>query len=110
MLVYLVWSEQYGTMLESLPIDLFNFMPNDRELDSSSHSNQSDDDASTIPFQSRLSSYYPHIPVHIFTQNLTSKHNRTKLILLANPFFGDAAWGFQFNDKSSIELSKIRIR
>ena len=109
MLFYLVWSDRYGTMLGLLPIDLLNLMSDDRELDSSSDTNRSDDDVPVIPFQSRLSPYYPHIPVHIYTQNLTSEHNRTKLILLANPFFGDATWGFQFHNQSSVELSKIRV-
>jgi hypothetical protein len=57
-------------------------------------------------FQSTISTHHPHLPIHIFTQNVTSLPNVTKLILLANGFFGDEKWGLSAMGKSSQELSK----
>jgi hypothetical protein len=60
-------------------------------------------------FQSIIPSFHPHLPIHIFTQNLTSLPNVTKLILLANGFFGDAKWGLNAMEKSSQDLSKNKL-
>ncbi|CAF0980177.1 unnamed protein product [Rotaria sordida] len=54
-------------------------------------------------FQSRLSPYHPYLPIHIYTQNLSSLRNISKLILLGNEFFGDETWGLHTREKSSQE-------
>jgi len=50
--------------------------------------------------------YYPHLPIHIYTEDLNISSNTSKLILLANPFFADVTWRFVSNDKSPEEISK----
>jgi hypothetical protein len=57
-------------------------------------------------FQSYPSAYYPHIPIHIYTQNLTSLKDSSKLILLGNGFFGEERWGLNTEGKSPLERSK----
>ncbi|CAF3419354.1 unnamed protein product [Rotaria socialis] len=59
-------------------------------------------------FQSRTSSYYPHLPIHIYNQNLSSLRNRSKLILMGNGFFGDGSWGLNTKTGTSTELSKMK--
>ncbi len=61
-------------------------------------------------FQSSIPSYYPRLPIHIFTQNLTSLKNVTKLILLGNEWFGYKNWGIGGIGKSSTELSKKKYQ
>lgn len=59
-------------------------------------------------FQSRNYDYYPHLPIHIFTQNLSliSNISTSKIILLGNGFFGNAYWHFALPNRSSSEKSK----
>ena len=57
-------------------------------------------------FQPSISPYHPHLPIHLFTQNITSLKNVTKLILLANDFFEHQQWGLNPMEKSSTQLSK----
>ena len=57
-------------------------------------------------FQSHPFPYYPHLPIHIYTQNLTSLRNISKLILLGNEYFGDTRWGLNVKGKPSAEISK----
>jgi len=59
-----------------------------------------------LPFESRVSDYYPHLPIHIFTQNLSLIGNTTKLILIGNSFFGDRDWGISVPGRSSTQISK----
>jgi len=51
--------------------------------------------------------FYPHLPIHMFTQNLSAMKNISKLILLGNGFFGDEKWGLQAIGNSPNELSKL---
>ncbi|CAF0797699.1 unnamed protein product [Rotaria sordida] len=57
----------------------------------------------TNQFETRLSDYYPHLPIHIFTQNLSLTGNTSKLILLGNGFFGTRDWGIASSSRSSTE-------
>ncbi len=57
-------------------------------------------------FESRVSEYYPRLPIHIYTQDLSSIGNTSKLILLGNGFFGDRTWGTFRSGQSSTEQSK----
>jgi len=57
-------------------------------------------------FQSHIHSYYPHLPIHIYTQNFTALENTTKLILLGNGFFVDKKWGLDGGGKSPGEISQ----
>jgi hypothetical protein len=80
---------------------------------SSPSCNTSDHDGGNISrseFKSHIPDYYPYLPIHIYTQNLTSMRNTTKLILLANGFFGNANWGLNSIGKSSKELSKNELQ
>lgn len=43
-------------------------------------------------FKSRLSSVYPYLPIHMYSQNLSLLRNKSKLILVGNAFFGDRTW------------------
>mgnify|MGYP006897135787 CR=1 FL=1 len=63
----------------------------------------------SIEFKSRLSRYYPHLPIHIFTQNLSLVDNASKLILLGNGFFGDRHWGIAPPGQSSTTKSNKHI-
>jgi hypothetical protein len=56
-------------------------------------------------FESRVSDYYPRLPIHIFTQNLSFIDNTSKLILIGNGFFGDRDWGIAKPNRSSREIS-----
>ncbi|CAF1520848.1 unnamed protein product [Rotaria sordida] len=67
---------------------------NDSILELSSITNQ---------FETRFSNIYPHLPIHIFTQNLSLVDNTSKLILLGNGFFGDRNWRFAVPGRSSTE-------
>ena len=58
-------------------------------------------------FKSRYSDYYPHLPIHIFTQNLSLTGNISKLILLGNGFSGRRDWGIGSPNRSSTEKSTI---
>jgi len=59
-----------------------------------------------LTFESRLFDYYPHLPIHIFTQNLSLIGNTSKLILLGNTFFGRRTWNICLPGLSSTETSK----
>ena len=56
-------------------------------------------------FESRLSNWYPHLPIHIFSQSITSIGNTSKLILIGNGFFGGRNWGIAVPGRSSVEMS-----
>ena len=64
---------------------------------------------SPTPFQPSIPSYYPHLPILLFTQNLTSFKNLTKLILLTNGFFEHEQWGLNAMDHSSAAISNLNI-
>lgn len=65
-----------------------------------------DSNVSEPLFQPRLTPYYPYIPIHMYSQNLSGLKNTSKLILLGNGFFGDATWGVGGTGKSSSTRSK----
>ncbi|CAF3843286.1 unnamed protein product [Rotaria sp. Silwood1] len=46
----------------------------------------------TQKFQTRFADSYPHLPILLFTQNLSLTGNTSKLILLANGFFNSRDW------------------
>ncbi|CAF4028024.1 unnamed protein product [Rotaria sordida] len=75
-----------------------NFLKIDQENDSifklSSITNQ---------FETRFYDYYPHLPIHIFTQNLSLIRNTSKLILLENGLYGDPNWRINALNQSSTE-------
>ncbi|CAF1203569.1 unnamed protein product [Rotaria sp. Silwood1] len=54
-------------------------------------------------FENRLSDYYPQLPIHIFTQNISLIGNTSKLILLGNGFFGGRDWGIASASQSSTQ-------
>jgi hypothetical protein len=56
-------------------------------------------------FESRISDYYPRLPIHIHTQNISLIGNTSKLILLGNGFFGERDWGIASSKRSSTEIS-----
>ncbi len=56
-------------------------------------------------FESRLFNFYPRLPIHIFTQNLSLIGNSNKLILIGNGFFGDRHWGISVPGRSSQKIS-----
>jgi hypothetical protein len=49
--------------------------------------------------------FYPRLPIHIFTQNLSLIGNSNKLILIGNGFFGDRNWRFFVPGRSSQKIS-----
>jgi hypothetical protein len=60
-------------------------------------------------FQSHLSPCHPYLHIHLYTQNLSSLKDPSKLILLGNGFFGDENWGINMKAKSPIERSKTNL-
>jgi hypothetical protein len=120
--IYLIFTNHYTTILQSLNIPFVtsyttgDILPVNISMDNltfkSSSSikvpinNLTSESSSSIKeFESRISEYYPRIPIHIFTQNLSLIGNTSKLILLANGFFGERDWGIGSPKKSSTEKS-----
>ena len=102
-LLYLLLTDQYQPLLQLVNIQLIVHRPIDLLEENLTLTN---DNRSDAPFQSRLSSWYPHLPIHMFTQDLSSLTNTTKLILIGNGFFGDRNWGIAVSGRSSAEISK----
>jgi hypothetical protein len=102
--VYLILTNHYTSILQSLNIP-FRISDKSKNFISENISliNQTEN---IFKFESHLSDYYPRLPIHIFTQNLSLISNITKLILLGNGFFGDRDWGFAAPGRSSTQISK----
>ena len=105
---YSFYTEEYFIILPSLQIPTTAFLSSHTNLHSLSDllAIANNSEYSQPLFQSRLSPYYPRLPIHIYTQNVTSLKGPAKLILLGNGFFGDKTWGFSAIGKSPTELSK----
>ena len=84
-------------------LDLFSF---DSEIDFFDEPIDNDANTSNMTFQLRIGDYYPRFPIHIATQNVTARRNRSKLILLGNGLFNDATWGIASPGKTSAHISK----
>lgn len=106
--VYLSFTNHYSSILQSLRIPFilsyarFNLLSKNISKINQTQIN--------LIFESRLSDYYPRLPIHIFTQNLSLIHNKTKLILIGNSFFGDRNWGgFAAPGQSSTKIRKKNL-
>ncbi|CAF1274794.1 unnamed protein product [Rotaria sordida] len=108
-LFYLLFTNGYSDTLESLTI---SFIPSFNIVNSSTKNsliiNQGNNSIFELPsitnqFETRFFDYYPHLPIHIFTQNLSLIGNASKLILLGNGFFGDRHWRLGPLNESSTE-------
>ncbi|CAF0895018.1 unnamed protein product [Rotaria sordida] len=113
-LFYLLVTNDYIDTLKPLKIPLItsfnivnsstkNFLKIDQENDSifklSSITNQ---------FETRFYDYYPHLPIHIFTQNLSLIGNTSKLILLENGLYGDPNWRINaLNQSSTAKMTEL---
>lgn len=64
------------------------------------------DDFSDMIFASHSSGHYPRLSAHVYRENYTLLGNTSKLILLANGFFGVRSWGLDLESTSS-KLSRI---
>jgi len=110
---YLFFNKQFFLILQSIQIPILTIKSSDQNIHSTSGRIRRKNNISRTDlkfprplFQSYVPSYYPYLPIHIFTQNLTSLNNVSKLILLGNEFFGDQKWGIGGIGKSSTEISK----
>ena len=107
---YLLFDKQYFPILKSIEIPpILTSKSSDRNIYSKYDRIRKENNISKIDFkfQSLIPSYYPQLPIHMFTQNLSSLRNQSKLILLGNGFFGDEKWGLRAVGKTSTEISKI---
>ncbi|CAF1334288.1 unnamed protein product [Adineta steineri] len=108
---YLLYGSSYSTALQSIPIpftllflsDVIPFSLSSHVKRSKKFSTINLNDSQPL-FQSRFYSDYPYLPIHIYTQNLTSLKNISKLILLGNGIFGDRKWGLSSIGQSSTNL------
>lgn len=64
---------------------------------------------SNLTFESRLSTYHPRLPIHVFTQNISLLTNTTKVILIGNGFFGNRHWGIAVPGRSSTAISNKNL-
>jgi len=112
-ILYLLYTDQYFSIIQSIPICLesFSFCDTNAHLTSRRIKKvkkipRIGSNISQPLFQSHIHSYYPHLPIHIYTQNLTALENTTKLILLGNGIFGDKKWGLDGGGRSPGEISQ----
>ncbi len=111
-LIYFIVTKNHIHTLTTLNIPfILSYVPTDLYFVNTSISNQTNNSIvdlsfSTKQFEARLSDYYPRLPIHIYTQNLSLIGNTSKLILLGNGFFGDRGWdGLVSAGKSSTQIS-----
>lgn len=104
---YFLFDTKYFSILQSIQIPTSII----KSFDKTSDQIRKENNISRIylKFSPSIPSYYPQLPIHIFTQNLTSLKNQSKLILLGNEFFGDQQWGLNSIGKSSTELSNKKL-
>lgn len=100
--LYFLLTNQYRPLFKLINTELVDHRSIELE-----HENQTDtyENRSNVEFQSRVSAWYPHLSIHMFTQNLSLLSNTTKLILIGNPFFGDRNWGMAIPGRTSQEIS-----
>jgi hypothetical protein len=97
--IYFLLTNHYISVIQSIHVP---FAQSYRSPDKILITNNTE---SNFTFESRLSEFYPRLPIHIFTQNLSLIGNRSKLILIGNGFFGDRDWGIASSGRSSREIS-----
>jgi len=109
---YFLFDTKYFSILQSIQIPTSIIKSFDTNIHLTSDQIRKENNISKIylKFSPSIPSYYPQLPIHIFTQNLTSLKNQSKLILLGNEFFGDQQWGLNTIGKSSTELSNKKIK
>jgi hypothetical protein len=109
--VYVTLTNQHGSFFESLPETFIGFFAPVDSLKPSDHAiDEADNDTGNDtmpPFRVRISDYYPRIPIHIYTHDIPSESNKSKLILFGNGFFGTRNWDGAFGGKTSAKISKI---
>ena len=93
-------------LFRSVPDTVMNLLSFDTDIDVFNDSIDNDENTPTVPFQTRIGEYYPHFPIHVETQNLTTGANRSKLILLGNGFFDHPTWGIVSPGDTSADISK----
>lgn len=102
-LIYLSLTNNYTSLFQRLNIPfIFAHTPFEINFENSTIINQTKPEST---FESRVSEYYPRLPIHIFTQNLSLLTNTTKLILIGNGFFGSRGWGIVGSKQSSTQIS-----
>jgi hypothetical protein len=97
--IYFLLTDHYTLVLRSLNIPYTSVDLYSSEILLINQTNNN------FTFESRVSDYYPRLPIHIFTQNLSFIDNTSKLILIGNGFFGDRDWGIAKPNRSSREIS-----
>ncbi len=109
---YFLFDTKYFSILQSIQIPTSIIKSFDKNIHLTSDQIRKENNISRIylKFSPSIPSYYPLLPIHIFTQNLTSLKNQSKLILLGNEFFGDQQWGLNTIGKSSTELSNKKLK
>ncbi len=109
---YFLFDTKYFSILQSIQIPTSIIKSFDKNIHLTSDQIRKENNISRIylKFSPSIPSYYPQLPIHIFTQNLTSLKNQSKLILLGNEFFGDQQWGLNTIGKSSTELSNKKLK
>jgi len=98
--LYFLFSNQYDTIIHKLkiPFQKLNLSKNESIIDEQIPLN--------FTFESRLSSTYPYLPIHIYTQNLSLLNKKnSKLILVGNGFFGTRSWNLFEKNESSKSIS-----
>ena len=107
----LTFTNQYAFFLESLPkplIDIFTAVDSPTPTNSSINKTENATSNNTAqPFRSRVSDYYPRMPIHIYTQDIPPQSSPTKLILLGNGFFGTRNWDGSLEGNTSTKISKM---
>ena len=108
---FLSFTNRYVSLLESLPKPLINiFTADESRTPTTSSINKTQNATSNKtaqPFRSRVSDYYPHIPIQIYTQDVPPQISPTKLILLGNGFFGTRNWDGSLEGNTSTKISKM---
>jgi hypothetical protein len=101
--IYLLLTNHYIFVIRSFDVPFIrDYILPARIPDNTSLTNETE---SNYTFESRLFNFYPRLPIHIFTQNLSLIGNRSKLILIGNGFFGDRDWGIAKSDRTSQQIS-----
>lgn len=101
--LYLVLTNNYQPIFQLIRIRLVAVKQPEISIENRTITNKTPSD---VIFTPRLSAWYPHLPIHIFTQNLSRLSNTSKLILIANGFFGDRNWGIPIGSGSPSQMSK----
>ncbi|UJR21917.1 hypothetical protein I4U23_024987 [Adineta vaga] len=110
LILYIVLTKPYSYSLPSLHLPFIElYVRNYLDPTNITLNNVTNDTIDTVSsigneFQIGQSIYYPQLPIHMFTQNLSLNGNHSKLILLGNGFFGDRTWeGIATDGKTSTQ-------